>query len=76
MKVYLFFFVLSLIVALFFDVVGKLPASQANPEVVTAFRNTEWEETRKLLHNYLRICNTAKVFFLFELVVLGDFSEV
>ncbi|KAL3530745.1 hypothetical protein ACH5RR_010067 [Cinchona calisaya] len=40
---------------------GKLPASQANPEVVTAFRNVEWEETRKLLHNYWELCNRSKV---------------
>ncbi|CDP09046.1 unnamed protein product [Coffea canephora] len=40
---------------------GKLPASQANPEVVTAFRNEEWEATGKLLQNYKKICSTSKV---------------
>ncbi|CAI9108094.1 OLC1v1007613C1 [Oldenlandia corymbosa var. corymbosa] len=40
---------------------GKLPASQANAEVVTAFRNEEWEETRKLMHSYLTLCTASKV---------------
>ncbi|KAL2487521.1 U-box domain-containing protein 33 [Forsythia ovata] len=40
---------------------GKLPASQANPEMVAAFRNEEKEETIKLLCNYLIICSKSKV---------------
>ncbi|CAI9770511.1 unnamed protein product [Fraxinus pennsylvanica] len=40
---------------------GKLPASQANPEMVAAFRNEEKEETTKLLCNYLIICSKSKV---------------
>ncbi|KAL1351916.1 hypothetical protein AAHE18_06G128700 [Arachis hypogaea] len=41
--------------------VGKLPASQANPEVVSAFRREEKEQAMRLLDNYLRICCAAKV---------------
>ena len=41
--------------------VGKLPASQANPEVVTAFRREEREQTEKLLDKYMSICRAAKV---------------
>ncbi|RYR45175.1 hypothetical protein Ahy_A07g031032 [Arachis hypogaea] len=41
--------------------VGKLPASQANPEVVSAFRREEKEQVMRLLDNYLRICRAAKV---------------
>ncbi|GAV57922.1 Pkinase domain-containing protein/U-box domain-containing protein [Cephalotus follicularis] len=40
---------------------GKLPASQANGEVVSAYRRQEREQTRKLLESYLRICSTRKV---------------
>ncbi|QHN98846.1 U-box domain-containing protein [Arachis hypogaea] len=40
---------------------GKLPASQANPEVVSAFRREEKEQAMRLLDNYLRICRAAKV---------------
>ncbi|KAM1553489.1 hypothetical protein EV2_006479 [Malus domestica] len=40
---------------------GKLPASQANDEVVTAFRREERERKMKLLQNYLRACSRAKV---------------
>ncbi|CAA3022162.1 U-box domain-containing 33-like isoform X1 [Olea europaea subsp. europaea] len=40
---------------------GKLPASQANPEMVAAFRNEEKKDTRKLLRNYLIICSKSKV---------------
>ncbi|KAK9279071.1 hypothetical protein L1049_012746 [Liquidambar formosana] len=40
---------------------GKLPASQANGEVVSAYRKEEREQTKKLLSNYLRICSTRKV---------------
>ncbi|XLT36453.1 hypothetical protein HN873_067745 [Arachis hypogaea] len=39
---------------------GKLPASQANPEVVFAIRREEKEQAMKLLDNYLRICRAAK----------------
>ncbi|XP_015972707.1 uncharacterized protein LOC107496015 [Arachis duranensis] len=41
--------------------VGKLPASQANPEMVSAFRREEKEQVMRLLDNYLRICRAAKV---------------
>ncbi|CAK7331562.1 unnamed protein product [Dovyalis caffra] len=40
---------------------GKLPASQANAEVVSAFRREENEQTKKLLDYYLIICHRAKV---------------
>lgn len=43
---------------------GKLPASQANPEMVAAFRNEEKKDTRKLLRNYLIICSKSKVYFV------------
>ncbi|KAI9081867.1 hypothetical protein K1719_036129 [Acacia pycnantha] len=39
---------------------GKLPATQANPEVVSAFRREEREQTLRLLENYLSICRAAK----------------
>jgi len=41
--------------------VGKLPASQANAEVVSAFRREENEQTKKLIDYYLIICSRAKV---------------
>ncbi|XP_054811490.1 U-box domain-containing protein 33-like isoform X5 [Prosopis cineraria] len=40
---------------------GKLPATQANPEVVSAFRREERDQTTRLLENYLSICRVAKV---------------
>ncbi|KAF8402902.1 hypothetical protein HHK36_010994 [Tetracentron sinense] len=40
---------------------GKLPASQANEEMVSAYRREERERARKLLFNYLSICGKAKV---------------
>ncbi|KAJ6984395.1 U-box domain-containing protein 33-like [Populus alba x Populus x berolinensis] len=40
---------------------GKLPASQANAEVVSAFRREENEQTKKLIDYYLIICSRAKV---------------
>ncbi|KDP44229.1 hypothetical protein JCGZ_05696 [Jatropha curcas] len=40
---------------------GKLPASQANAEVVSAHRREERELTKKLLENCLAICHKAKV---------------
>eukprot|EP00257_Ricinus_communis_P012212 XP_002534109.2 U-box domain-containing protein 33 [Ricinus communis] len=40
---------------------GKLPASRANAEVVLAHRREEREQTKKLLENYLAICHRAKV---------------
>ncbi|PIN24369.1 Serine/threonine protein kinase [Handroanthus impetiginosus] len=40
---------------------GKLPASRANPETVATFRNQETEETRKLLHTYLMTCSRSRV---------------
>ena len=41
---------------------GKLPANQANPEVMSAFRREEREKTISLLENYLRVCLATKVF--------------
>ncbi|KAG8387827.1 hypothetical protein BUALT_Bualt02G0061600 [Buddleja alternifolia] len=40
---------------------GKLPARQANPEMVAAFRYKEREETMKLLSTYLITCSRSKV---------------
>ncbi|KAI4334520.1 hypothetical protein L6164_019203 [Bauhinia variegata] len=40
---------------------GKLPATQANPKVVSAFRREEREQTIKLLEQYVSICLAAKV---------------
>ncbi|KAI4368833.1 hypothetical protein MLD38_017345 [Melastoma candidum] len=40
---------------------GKLPASQANEEVVISFRVEERKAMRKLLRNYLAVCATLKV---------------
>ncbi|KAI4322144.1 hypothetical protein L6164_021864 [Bauhinia variegata] len=40
---------------------GKLPATQANPEVVSAFRREERGQTMKLLEYYVSICLAAKV---------------
>lgn len=47
-----------------FIVVGKLPASQANAEVVSAFRREENERAKKLFDYYLIICRRAKVCYL------------
>lgn len=41
--------------------VGKLPASQASPEVVSAYRIEEKEDTKRLLEKYLSLCRAAKV---------------
>ncbi|KAG4972360.1 hypothetical protein JHK85_038781 [Glycine max] len=40
---------------------GKLPASQASPAVVSAFRKVEREQIMKLLDKYLSICRAARV---------------
>ncbi|XP_045804637.1 U-box domain-containing protein 33-like [Trifolium pratense] len=40
---------------------GKMPASQANPEVVSAFRREEREQTVRFTDKYLSICYAAKV---------------
>lgn len=40
---------------------GKMPASQANPEVVSAFRREEREQTMRFTDKYLSICFAAKV---------------
>ncbi|KAF8395115.1 hypothetical protein HHK36_019056 [Tetracentron sinense] len=42
-------------------VLGKLPASQANDVMVSAYRREEKERTRKLLLVYLGVCLEAKV---------------
>lgn len=43
---------------------GKLPASQATAEVLSAFRAEERQKMQKLLDNYLRICVGAKVILI------------
>ncbi|KAM3398441.1 U-box domain-containing protein 33 isoform X2 [Capsicum galapagoense] len=40
---------------------GRLPATQANAEVVSTFRNAEREEARKLLSRFLSVCCKSKV---------------
>ncbi|XVF46519.1 hypothetical protein PTKIN_Ptkin03bG0033500 [Pterospermum kingtungense] len=40
---------------------GKLPASQANDQVVLEYRREEKEELKKLLDKYLRVCRKLKV---------------
>ncbi|XP_023007410.1 U-box domain-containing protein 33-like [Cucurbita maxima] len=40
---------------------GKLPASQANTDVVAAYRKKEWEQTSRVLENYLGFCHRTKV---------------
>ncbi|TKY48424.1 U-box domain-containing protein 33 [Spatholobus suberectus] len=40
---------------------GKMPASQASPKVVSAFRRVEREQTMKLLDKYLSVCHAARV---------------
>ncbi|XP_031287508.1 U-box domain-containing protein 33-like isoform X2 [Pistacia vera] len=40
---------------------GKLPASQASPEVVSAFRMKERDEMKHLLDYYLSVCSEVKV---------------
>ncbi|KAJ4977941.1 hypothetical protein NE237_008721 [Protea cynaroides] len=40
---------------------GKLPARQANKEMVSAHRKEEIEQTRKLIFNYLTFCRKAQV---------------
>lgn len=44
--------------------VGKLPASRASPEIVSAFRNEEREEMTKLLSTYLMTCSRSRVYDL------------
>ncbi|OVA18352.1 Protein kinase domain [Macleaya cordata] len=40
---------------------GKLPASQANKELLSVYREEERQRNSKLLFNYLGICNRSKV---------------
>ncbi|KAL9296609.1 hypothetical protein ACSQ67_022505 [Phaseolus vulgaris] len=40
---------------------GKLPASQASPEVVSAYRIEEREDSKRLMEKYLSLCRAAKV---------------
>ncbi|XP_042436563.1 U-box domain-containing protein 33-like [Zingiber officinale] len=40
---------------------GKIPVSQANEELVSAYRRIEREETKKILLNYLRFCDEEQV---------------
>ncbi|KAL0436560.1 UNVERIFIED_CONTAM: hypothetical protein Sradi_0363900 [Sesamum radiatum] len=40
---------------------GKLPASRANPEMVAAFRKEEKAEITKLLSTYLMTCSKSRV---------------
>ncbi|OMO67754.1 hypothetical protein CCACVL1_20337 [Corchorus capsularis] len=41
--------------------VGKLPASQANAEVVSAYRREERQHLKKLLESYSSVCGKLKV---------------
>ncbi|KAK7262455.1 hypothetical protein RJT34_30028 [Clitoria ternatea] len=52
---------------------GKLPASQANPQVVSAYRIEEWEETKKILDKYMSLCRAAKVK---AISVIGEADQV
>ncbi|XP_021828389.1 U-box domain-containing protein 33-like [Prunus avium] len=54
---------------------GKLPASQANAEVVSAFRREEGERKMKLLQNYLRVCSRAKVKASIAMVEAGEIQK-
>lgn len=49
--------------------VGKLPASQANSELVNAHRGEEKEKMRKLLDIYLKSCARAKVLYKLCLIL-------
>lgn len=40
---------------------GRMPATHANAKVVSAFRNAEREEARKLISRYLSVCCKSKV---------------
>ncbi|KAJ1406887.1 Zinc finger, RING/FYVE/PHD-type [Sesbania bispinosa] len=40
---------------------GKMPASQASPEVVSAFRREEKEQTMRVVDKFLSICRAARV---------------
>ncbi|KAK1434872.1 hypothetical protein QVD17_00626 [Tagetes erecta] len=40
---------------------GKLPATQANPDVVCAYRRKERDEMQKLLLDYVSLCSRSKV---------------
>ncbi|KAL7590141.1 hypothetical protein Lser_V15G38393 [Lactuca serriola] len=40
---------------------GKLPATQANPDVVSAYRREEKNQTDKLLLDYMSLCSRSKV---------------
>ncbi|KAK7404577.1 hypothetical protein VNO78_05530 [Psophocarpus tetragonolobus] len=40
---------------------GKFPASQASPQVVSAYRIEEREQTKGLLDKYLSLCRAAKI---------------
>lgn len=67
---FLFFFFLLIVFSFnswLYCAVGKLPASQANPEVVSTYRKYEKEETLKLLQTYSSFCSEAKVWcFIFH----------
>lgn len=45
--------------------VGKMPASQANEEVVAAHRKEEWELTKAILKYYESVCLGLKVIWSF-----------
>ncbi|XP_076934284.1 U-box domain-containing protein 33-like [Bidens hawaiensis] len=40
---------------------GKLPATQANPDVASAYRREERDEMEKLLLEYMNLCSRSKV---------------
>ncbi|KVI11961.1 hypothetical protein Ccrd_009623 [Cynara cardunculus var. scolymus] len=51
---------------------GKLPAAQANSDVVCAYRREEREEMEKLLLDYTSLCARSKVFFPLTISVVVD----
>jgi hypothetical protein len=58
--------------------VGKLPASQANGEVVAAHRREEWAQKMKLLECYVSICFTEKVILYLSMlfaILVTDFMQ-
>ncbi|KAK4785270.1 hypothetical protein SAY86_001959 [Trapa natans] len=54
---------------------GKMPATRAIPEVVSAYRRQEREETKKLLHNYLTRCRAFKARASFIMVEADQVQE-
>lgn len=58
--------------------VGKLPASQANGEVVAAHRREEWAQKMKLLECYVSACCTENVILSLSMlfaILITDFMQ-